>query len=770
MTQTAPQPGPASQAGPASQVGSAPQVGPQLPAPDGSTDPHQWLEEVTGQDALDWVRGRNAAAEAELDAVLDPQDPDGAPLAETLQSQILEILDAKDRIPGVTKRGEFLYNFWTDAEHERGLWRRTTLDSYRTEEPEWDVLLDVDALNEAEGEDWVWHGAHLLRPAEGQPYRHALIDLSHGGSDADVTREFDLAKRAFVSPEEGGFERPEAKGSLSWIDVDTVWVATDFGEGTMTSSGYARQARIWRRGTPMAQAQPVHEVAESDMAVFAAHDSTPGWERDWVIEAHAFYDMSVHVVDRSQQPPELTRLEVPSDLEATAHRDLGIFSPRSDWEVGESTYPAGSLVVGDFARFLEGEPELHMLFEPTETTSLADMTITRTAVVLSILEDVVHRLEVHTRDEHGNWVRRDLYPELRGAIGVSAVDADENDEVWVSVTDFIEPTRLLLGDLGDVAADGDAGELTLVKAAPARFDAEGLDVSQHFAISDDGTRIPYFEISSLDAAGSGDGAAGSDVGAVGAAGSAAGSAGSAGADDGAAGRPRPTLLYGYGGFEISLTPSYLGAIGKAWLERGGTYVLANIRGGGEYGPRWHQAALKEKRHRAYEDFSSVAKDLLERGVTDREHLAVRGGSNGGLLTGNMVTQYPELFGAVIIQVPLLDMKRYSHLLAGASWMAEYGDPDTADWEYLRTFSPYHLLAKEKAEQYPPTFVLTSTRDDRVHPGHARKFTAAMESLGADVRSWENIEGGHGGAATNEQAARMNALLYTFLWSTIGTDS
>ncbi|MDN5899250.1 MAG: prolyl oligopeptidase family serine peptidase [Brachybacterium sp.] len=721
------------------------QIDPQLPTPDGSTDPHQWLEEVTGEEALTWVRERNAAAETELDAVADPQDPSGTPLAETLQHQILEILDAKDRIPGVTKRGDFLYNFWTDAEHERGLWRRTTLDSYRTDDPEWDVLLDVDALNEAEGEDWVWHGASLLRPVEGEPYRHALIDLSHGGADADVTREFDLETREFVGADAGGFERPEAKGSLSWIDVDTVWVATDFGEGTMTSSGYARQARIWQRGTPLEEAELVHEVTESDMAVFAAHDSTPGWERDWVIEAHAFYDMTVHVADRSQQPPVLQQVDVPADLEATAHRDLGIFSPRRDWEIGESTYTAGSLGGGDFARFQEGEPELHMLFEPTETTSLADMTITRTTVVLSILEDVVHRLEVHTRDEHGDWVQRDLYPELRGALGVAAVDADESDEVWVTVTDFIEPTRLLLGDLSEVAGDGEAGELALVKSAPARFDAEGLDVSQHFATSDDGTRIPYFEISRLDAAYADGSATGTDG-------------------------PRPTLLYGYGGFEISLTPSYLGGIGKAWLERGGTYVLANIRGGGEYGPRWHQAALKEHRHRAYEDFSSVAKDLLERGVTDRDHLAVRGGSNGGLLTGNMVTQYPELFGAVIIQVPLLDMKRYSHLLAGASWMAEYGDPDTEDWEYVRTFSPYHLLAEDRAQEYPPTFVLTSTRDDRVHPGHARKFTAAMESLSADVRYWENIEGGHGGAATNEQAARMNALLYTFLWATIGADS
>ncbi|MGP9538708.1 prolyl oligopeptidase family serine peptidase [Brachybacterium sp. AOP43-C2-M15] len=761
MTATAPQPEPSQPETPqdgneqdaARDRDAPPGTGARLPAADGGSDPHQWLEEVTGEDALDWVRERNARAEAALDAIPDPSAAgsstagssaaEGGGLAATLQRDIREILDAKDRIPGVVKRGEHLYNFWTDADHERGLWRRTTLESYRTDEPEWEILLDVDALNEAEGEDWVWHGARLLRPVgaeDGEPYRLALVDLSHGGSDADVTREFDLETLDFVPAAEGGFERPEAKGSLGWIDEDTVWACTDFGEGTTTSSGYARQARIWRRGTALADAELVHEVAEHDMAVFAAHDSTPGWERDWVIEAHAFYDNTIHVVDRSQRPAALTTVDVPSDLDATAHRELGIFSPRSDWEVGESLYPAGSLVVGDFARFQEGEPELHLLFEPTETTSLADMTITRTAVVLSILEDVVHRLEVHTRDEHGDWVRQDLYPELRGAIGVSAVDADVSDEIWVTVTDFIEPTTLHLGDLSEVAEGGEAGELEVVKSAPARFDAEGLDVSQHFATSDDGTRIPYFEISRLETEG----------------------------QDAEA--PRPTLLYGYGGFEISLTPSYLGAIGKAWLERGGTYVLANIRGGGEYGPRWHQAALKENRHRAYEDFSSVARDLVERGVTDRDHLAVRGGSNGGLLTGNMVTQYPELFGAVIIQVPLLDMKRYSHLLAGHSWMAEYGDPDTEDWEFIRTFSPYHLLAEERAATYPPTFVLTSTRDDRVHPGHARKFTAAMESLGADVRYWENIEGGHGGAANNEQAARMSALMYAFLWATIGTDS
>lgn len=716
-----------------------------LPAADGSHDPHAWLEEVEGEEQLAWVRERNARAEAEIDGVPDPRDPGGAPLAATLESEIREILDATDRIPAVTQRGEHLYNLWTDAEHERGLWRRTTLESYRGGDTEWEELLDLDALGEAEGENWVWHGASLLRPAAGEPYRRALVNLSRGGSDADVTREFDLEAKAFVAgADEGGdaFVRPESKGGVSWAEEGALLVSTDFGEGTMTTSGYPRQARLWRRGQALAEAELVFEAAEDDMSVFVHHDPTPGFERDWIIQMHAFYDTSFHLLDRSAQPPALTTIDVPRDLEVSAHRDLGLFSPRSDWTVGEDVFSAGSLVVGDLDAFIAGgSAGLTTLFKPTESASLADVTVTRGAIVLTILEDVVDRLEVHTRDADGSWVRRDLYPELEGSLAVAAVDSADSDEIWLTVTSFIEPTRLLRADLAPLLAGGDPGEPATIREAPARFDAEGLEVTQQFALSEDGTRVPYFRIARAQTSDAQDGA-----------------------QDGATG-PVPTLLYGYGGFEISLTPSYLGAVGKAWLERGGAYVLANIRGGGEYGPRWHQAALKQHRHRAYEDFAAVARDLVERGLTDREHLAVRGGSNGGLLTGNMLAQYPELFGAVIIQVPLLDMKRYSHLLAGASWMAEYGDPDTEDWEFIRTFSPYHLL-REDAD-YPPAFVLTSTRDDRVHPGHARKFTAALESLGADVRSWENIEGGHGGAATNAQAARMNALMWTFLWSTIG---
>ncbi len=697
---------------------------PGLPAPDGSSDPHLWLEDVTGDDALAWVKERNERAEVELDAT---------PLTAQLEHEILEILDAKDKIPGVKKRGDFLYNFWTDAEHERGLWRRTTLDEFRKDEPEWDVLIDVDALNDEEGEDWVWHGASALRPAEGEPYRRFLVALSHGGSDADVTREWDLDSRSFVAPENGGFFRPEAKGAVSWINDDTVWVNTDFGEGTTTSSGYPRQARLWKRGQALEDATVVFDGAGDDMAVFVGHDQTPDWQRSFVHVMHTFYTSTTYLVEGLDGEPELRAIEAPEDMQVGTHRDLVIFEPRSDWDIEDTTYPAGSLVVGTLEHYLDGERDLDVLFAPTPSTSLQDLTITKNYLVLTILDDVQHRLEVHYRGADGTWVKEDLLPDLEGALGVAAVDSDESDELWVTVTDFATPTTLCMVDIAAVSSGDGPGELVEIKRTPHRFDADGVQVTQHFATSDDGTSIPYFQIAKADSGET---------------------------------EPRPTLLYGYGGFEIALTPAYLGAVGKAWVERGGVYVIANIRGGGEYGPAWHQAGLKENRPLVYEDFASVARDLFERGVTDAQHLGVRGGSNGGLLTGNMLTTYPDLFGAVVIQVPLLDMKRFSHLLAGASWMAEYGDPDTEDWDFMQGFSAYHLL--HPSAQYPPTFVLTSTRDDRVHPGHARKFTAALEALGANVRSWENTEGGHGGAASNAQAARMNALMYSFLWNALGS--
>lgn len=700
------------------------------PTPDDTTtDPYLWLEEVEGDDALDWVRARNAHAG---DALASTDD-----FART-QAAVLEVLDSDDRIPEVSLLGDRCYNFWRDAEHPRGLWRRTTLDSYRTGSPEWETVLDVDALAAEEGESWVWHGASALRPHDGGPWRRALVDLSPGGQDADVTREIDLVTKRFVTPEEGGFHRPVAKGGLSWVDEDTVYVFTDFPDldGTaLTTSGYPRVVRRWRRGTPLAEAVTVYEGTAEDMYISAYRSRTPGFERDLVQRSIAFYASETYLVRDPGTPQErLELVEVPRSAEVGFRREWLLVELRDDWAVGGATYRAGSLLAARADDFLAGARDLVVLFEPTPTTSLAGATWTRHHLVLTVLDDVTHRLRVLTPPEEGTgpWAEGGLGVQVDlGTVAVRAVDAEERDDVWAVTTGYLTPATLSLATVVGPGEEAPAPEV--LRSAPAFFDADGLVARQHFATSDDGTRVPYFVVGRSDLVAGGEPGTG----------------------------VAPTLLYGYGGFEISLTPAYSGTLGRAWLERGGVYVVANIRGGGEYGPAWHQAALRERRHRAYEDFAAVARDLVARGITTPAHLGMEGRSNGGLLAGNMLTQHPDLFGAVIVGVPLLDMKRYSHLLAGASWMAEYGDPDDPEqWEFIRTFSPYHLFDADR--DYPPVLFTTSTKDDRVHPGHARKLAARMLAAGKDVTYYENVEGGHGGAADNTQAAHMAALHWTFL--------
>jgi len=650
--------------------------------------------------------------------------PQGAGLGafKTLEAELLAIYDSTDRIPGVYKQGEWYYNFWRDEQHVSGIWRRTTLDEYRKAQPVWETVLDLDALNAAENVNWVWRGADCLRPPAGAPFARCLVALSRGGADATVTREFDLTSKTFV---QDGFARPEAKGGMGWIDEDTVYVYTDFGDGSMTTSGYPRIAKRWTRGTPLESASEVYAGQMDDMSISAGRDDTPGFERDYVARTLAFYndELYLRAADGS-----LAKIDAPNSVNKGFFRQWLTFELREAWTVGGKTYPAGALLVADAARFMAGERTFDVLFEPTATTSLAGISFTRHHLLLNVLDDVKNRLWVLTHTESG-WQRRPLsgVPEF-GTVSVSAVDAETSDMVWMSITDYLTPTTLLLGDVSEGAAAPE-----VLKTQPAFFDASRHVVEQQFATSDDGTRVPYFLVRPKHLAFDGN---------------------------------TPTLLYGYGGFEISLTPGYSGGIGKGWLERGGVYVVANIRGGGEYGPAWHQAALKANRHKAYQDFAAVARDLIARKITSPAHLGIRGGSNGGLLMGNMLTGYPELFGAVVIQVPLLDMQRYNKLLAGASWMAEYGNPDIPEqWAYIQTFSPYHRFDSEKT--YPPTLILTSTRDDRVHPGHARKMHAKMHAAGKDVRYYENIEGGHGGAANNRQAAHMDALYLTFLWQTLG---
>jgi len=667
-------------------------------------DPYLWLEDVTGEKALAWVKEQNAVSVAELA---------GSDGFKSLHGRLLKILDSAEKIAYVEKLGDLYYNLWRDAAHERGLWRRTTLAEYRKPEPAWEVVLDLDALAKAEGENWIWHGAECLKP----DHKRCLVSLSRGGADADVTREFDLVTRQFVPQ---GFTRPEAKGFMGWIDVDTVYLATDFGPGSMTHSGYPRIAKEWRRGTPMDQARTIYEGKPEDVSVGAFRDHTPGYERDFVYRSPTFFTSEVYV----RRGGDLVHIDKPADAQLSAHRDLLLLTLRSDWSVGARTYRAGSLLAADFEAFLEGSRQFEVLFEPTERVSLAGFSPTLHHILLNTLDNVRSRVQVLTR-KVGAWTRQALpgVPDF-GSANATAADSDRSDDFFLTADDFLTPTSLSLGVAGASAV------AERLKALPSFFEAADLAISQHEAVSKDGTRIPYFQVSRKSVALDG---------------------------------KNPTLLYGYGGFEISMTPDYRALNGAGWLEKGGVYLLANIRGGGEFGPAWHHAALKEGRHRAYEDFIAVAEGSIARKLTSPRHLGIMGGSNGGLLMGNMLTMRPDLFGAIVCQVPLLDMKRYSHLLAGASWMEEYGDPDDpAQWEFIKTFSPYQKV--DAGTRYPPTLFTTSTRDDRVHPGHARKMVAKMKAQRHDVLYYENVEGGHGGAANNAQAAFMSALAYTFLWN------
>ncbi len=664
-------------------------------------DPYLWLEDVTGEKSLEWVREQNKVTQDHFDSQAGFQQ---------LEGDLLKILNSDERIPFVSKRGEFYYNFWRDQDHVRGIWRRTSLEEYRKDDPEWELVLDLDQLAEEEEENWVWDGASILRP----DHDLALIGLSRGGADASVTREFDLKSKTFVR---GGFSRPEAKGDIGWIDRDTVFIYTDFGAGTQTSSGYPRIAKLWRRGTPLEQAKVVYEGTAEDMYISAYHDDSPGFERNFVNRTLAFYNDELYLLN---DEGELQQIEAPNSANKRVFHQYLFLELREPWKSGDQEFAAGSLLVTDFDAFMAGERDFDVAFAPTENTSLASFTATKDHLLLNVLEDVKNRIYVLTPSE-GGWKKQALKgaPSI-GTVGVRPVDSDESNAYWMTVSGYLTPTSLYYGTIGE--------EPELLKQLTPMYDAEGLQVSQHFATSQDGTKVPYFMVASKDLELNGD---------------------------------NPTLLYGYGGFEISLTPSYSASVGRAWTSQGGVYVVANIRGGGEYGPRWHQAALKANRLRAYEDFAAVANDLTERGVTRKRRLGIQGGSNGGLLVGNMVALYPGLFEAAVCQVPLLDMRRYHLLLAGASWMAEYGDPDSlGEWSFIKTYSPYQNIRAE--QEYPAVLFTTSTRDDRVHPGHARKMMALMKEQGHDVTYYENIEGGHGGAANNKQRAYMQALAYSYL--------
>ncbi|MBA4158268.1 MAG: S9 family peptidase [Gemmatimonadetes bacterium] len=668
-------------------------------------DPFLWLEEVEGERAMEWVESRNTATLNELSA---------SPVYQPIFDRVREVLDSRDRIAYPAIMGDRLYNFWQDQANPRGVWRRTVWESYLSGNPQWEVVLDIDALAASEGVNWSYAGASCLEPE----YRRCLVRLSRGGADAVEVREFDTETRRFI---EGGFHLPEAKQSVAWMDRDALLVAADFGPGSMTSSGYARVAKLWRRGTPLTAAETLFEGSEGDVSVSVGTWRTADRSMSLVIHRPSFFRAAIHVLEDG----ELTRIDLPMDADQSLVRDRLVVYLRSPWEAGGRSYPAGSLIHVGYDEFVQGSRDFQILLEPTERQTVNSVRATRDYLLVSMLDNVQGELRRYQYRD-GRWSYEPVPAPAMGNIGVSATSPFSN-RYFFTFSGLTQPTTLYLAE-----EDGSVGE---VRRLPAMFDASGLAVEQHEATSRDGTRVPYFvvrpESTRLDGT-------------------------------------NPTLLYAYGGFEVSMTPGYSPVTGTAWLERGGVYVLANIRGGGEFGPQWHRSALLGNRQRAYDDFLAVAEDLIARRITSPDHLGIMGGSNGGLLVGAALTQRPDLFNAVVVQVPLLDMRRYHVLLAGASWMAEYGDPDDpAQWEFIRRYSPYHNL--RMGVDYPRVLFTTTTRDDRVHPGHARKMAARMETMGHPVYYFENTEGGHGAGVTSEQRARVQALTFAYLWEQLGRD-
>jgi prolyl oligopeptidase len=675
---------------------------PLLASAQSTDDPNLWLEDVTGERALNWVREQNAVTEKELVASAD---------FEPIRAHLFSIYNSKDQIPYVTKAGAYYYNFWKDSQHVRGIWRRTSPEEYRKRDPVWETVLDLDKLAADEKENWVWSYEETRYP----DYTRSLVHLSRGGGDASVAREFDLEAKAFVKD---GFTLPEAKSEITWRGADSVYVTTDFGPGSLTDSGYPRIVKVWQRGTPLGTATVVFEGAKADVGSAGWATDEPGFHREFVERELTTFTAEYYVV----QNGKLLRLEIPADATFGTFREFLTVTLRKGWSVAGRSYPPGAVLAIPWEAFLAGGREFAMLFTPSARISLAGATYLRNRIIINELDNVHNKLYVLKPGENGAWSRVILPAPEFGTVSANAVER-ESDAFFLNVADFLTPSSLYLGSIG-------GGNRVLLKRLPEFFSPEGLEISQHEAVSKDGTRVPYFQVSRKGFALDGS---------------------------------HPTLLTGYGGFQVSIMPNYDSDVGASWLNRGGVYVVANIRGGGEFGPEWHEAAVREHRQRSYDDFVSVAEDLITRRVTSPKHLGIMGASNGGLLVGVMLTQRPDLFGAVVCQSPLLDMKRFSHLLAGASWMGEYGNPDVPEeWKYISQYSPYHNVRADLS--YPRVLFMTSTRDDRVHPGHARKMALKMEAQHHDVLFYENTEGGHGegGAANNQQLAYEGALKYTFL--------
>jgi len=670
-------------------------------------DPYIWLEDVSGQRSMDWVNSHNARTQAVLEA--DPR-------YQRFYREALDIAQAKDRIPYGSFLGGQIYNFWQDADHVRGIWRRTSLASYASAKPEWETVLDLDALAAAEKANWVWKGAQCSRPLE----RRCLINLSDGGEDAVTVREFDLATKSFVK---GGFLLPKGKQNASWQDQNTLLVSREWKPGELTESGYAYVVKRLKRGQPLSAATELFRGTKKDVS------ARPGVLRDAdnrilpvIVEGSDFWHRKTFLVGARG----VRRIAIPEKSQLVDMVEgRVIIQSQETWSPAGSgkDYPAGSLFSVDLAQLKANPARLKptLIYTPGPREALQDASAAKGALLVSILDNVRGRTLVFKPGPNGSWTRSDLDLPDNSTVTVADVSS-RSDQAFIAVTNFLTPPSLWLADAG-------SGEVRQIMSQPAKFDASGLVAEQREAVSTDGTKIPYFLVHRKDMKLDGN---------------------------------NPTLLYAYGGFEASETPNYSATTGKLWLERGGVYALANIRGGGEFGPAWHEAGLGTKRQIIYDDFAAVAKDLITTRVTSPRRLGIRGGSNGGLLMGVQFVQHPDLWTAVDIEVPLLDMIRISKIAAGASWEGEYGsvENDPAVRAFWDKTSPYQNLRKGVA--YPEPFIFTTTKDDRVGPVHARKFAARMEEYGLPFYYYENTEGGHAAGANLKQAAHTSALEMVYL--------
>jgi prolyl oligopeptidase len=669
----------------------------------GKDDPYRWMEEIEGDRPLAWAKAENTRSLAVLQ---------GDSRYAGLESQALAILNAKDRVPGVSFAGDgSLRNFWQDADHVRGLWRKTTLESYRTAAPQWETILDIDALSKAENANWVFKGAGCLPPEE----TRCLVSLSNGGKDAVVVREFDTATKSFV---DGGFVLPEGKQNVGWLDKDTLLVAREWEPGQVTKSGYAYIVKAWKRGTPLASAKEVFRGTPDDVSASAYTLTDADGKVVAVLASRgvSFFESETYLLT------DKGAVKLPFPLKHSVQGYVAgqmVMSLEQDWP--EKGFKTGDLLSLDLAALKAdpAKPAPALVLRPTAKQSVESVTSTRDKLVVGLLDNVTGGALVYSHGPKG-WTSQKLALPANSTIGLGSA-SQRDDRLFVSVTGYLTPSTYWLADAASL-------KLEQVKASPARFDASTHVVEQFEATSSDGVKIPYFVVRPKGVK-----------------------------YDGTA----PTLLYAYGGFQASMTPAYSGVMGKLWLERGGTYVVANIRGGGEFGPAWHNAGLKENRQKVYDDFFAVSQDLITRKITSPRRLGIMGGSNGGLLMGVALTQRPELYNAIVVQVPLFDMIRYTQIGAGASWVGEYGDPAIpSERAVIAKYDPYSNL--KAGRKYPEVFIETSTKDDRVHPAHARKAAARLEELGYPVLYYENIDGGHAASANLAETARRQALEYVYL--------